>query len=70
VTADGYTPTGGVLVLLTDGGKHAEAIASLSDGRVTVRPRVAKAGTYDVTVIYSGDRRTLPGIETSRLRVK
>jgi 5'-nucleotidase len=70
VTADGYTPTGAVLVLLRDGSKHVEVLTHLVGGRATARPRVAKAGSYDVTVIYSGDRRTLPGVETTRLRVR
>ncbi|CUR61263.1 conserved exported hypothetical protein [metagenome] len=70
VSADGYTPTGLVLVLLRDGSKHAEVLARLDDGRVTVRPRIARAGVYDVTVIYGGDRGTLPGGDTTRLRVR
>jgi hypothetical protein len=59
-----------VLVLLRDGAKHAEVLTTLDDGRATVRPRIAKAGLYDVTVIYGGDRGTLPGGDTTRLRVR
>jgi 5'-nucleotidase len=70
VAADGHTPTGLVLVLLRDGAKHAEVLTTLDDGRATVRPRIAKAGLYDVTVIYGGDRGTLPGGDTTRLRVR
>ncbi|KQV71561.1 hypothetical protein ASC64_06025 [Nocardioides sp. Root122] len=70
VSADGHTPTGLVLVLLRDGSKHAEVLASLDDGQATVRPRMAKAGDYEVTAIYGGDRGTLPGGDTARLRVR
>ncbi len=70
VAVDGHTPTGLVLVLLRDGYKHAEVLTRLEDGRATVRPRIARAGHYDVTVIYGGDRGTFPGGDTTRLRVR
>ncbi|WP_374454779.1 ExeM/NucH family extracellular endonuclease [Nocardioides sp.] len=74
VSAPGYEPTGMVRIVLKGAGKgmgrSISVVKDLDGGEVVARVRVAKSGTYDVTVTYLGDEHTLRGEDSTRLRVK